>query len=516
MVEEFPLDVDLQLMLTELDSQTQEMSTLILHKKEMYLQHSRSITQQLAICNDLYLIQLQDHIFAALSRNQDQGQFDGRGGWSMFLTIIAQCLERLTKMIQNYLPDILQDEKYHMVFMRKKSNIGFTDSIKPYFAHLECLNRLFPILICASFLEINNEEIEEMVQKLDDQFPFWYDYDPGLSNFRRLLDTAKSTIYNSNTQTDQLGKLSTGVITAVSSLLFSSNSRNDSVINVSKNADIEFLKLMWNIPDKGLISNMMMFIKPLIHISKDFSIPYGDKAPIKCRVVSNDDIPFDLPGLPRKGQNRSFNIMLHFHGGGFVAGSSKSHEVYLRSWAKRSDFIIISVDYSLAPEAKYPVAHEQCFHVYRYLFEVLGLKPTTFVVAGDSAGGNLSLACTYYAILNDLRKPNALLLFYPAVDLRKTITASKVAFVADVLLPYYFLTICQTSFMGNIENDIYSSPILADIELLQKLEGIDIRILSAGLDPLLDDTVNFVRKLRDANIDYTHEWFFDLVNLFLK
>lgn len=57
-------------------------------------------------------------------------------------------------------------------------------------------------------------------------------------------------------------------------------------------------------------------------------------------------------------------LIIHCHGGGFVAQSSKSHEGYLRDWAKILDVPILSIDYSLAPEAPFPRAFEEIFYAY--------------------------------------------------------------------------------------------------------------------------------------------------------
>lgn len=68
---------------------------------------------------------------------------------------------------------------------------------------------------------------------------------------------------------------------------------------------------------------------------------------------------------PRPQQTlRSRSLVVHFHGGGFVAQTSKSHEPYLKSWAQELGAPIISIDYSLAPEAPFPRALEECFFAY--------------------------------------------------------------------------------------------------------------------------------------------------------
>lgn len=61
---------------------------------------------------------------------------------------------------------------------------------------------------------------------------------------------------------------------------------------------------------------------------------------------------------------RSPSLVVHFHGGGFVAQTSKSHEPYLKTWAQELGVPIVSIDYSLAPEAPFPRALEECFYAY--------------------------------------------------------------------------------------------------------------------------------------------------------
>lgn len=77
----------------------------------------------------------------------------------------------------------------------------------------------------------------------------------------------------------------------------------------------------------------------------------------------------NLPVFTKENEPVPVPIILHFHGGGFVSGNAATHEVYLREWAKETSAIVFSVDYTLAPEAQYPLALEECFYVYRWLLE---------------------------------------------------------------------------------------------------------------------------------------------------
>lgn len=70
-------------------------------------------------------------------------------------------------------------------------------------------------------------------------------------------------------------------------------------------------------------------------------------------------------------------LLFHCHGGGFVAQSSRSHEVYLREWSKSLDVPILSVDYSLAPQAPFPRALEEVLYAYCWALKNCALLGTT-------------------------------------------------------------------------------------------------------------------------------------------
>lgn len=78
--------------------------------------------------------------------------------------------------------------------------------------------------------------------------------------------------------------------------------------------------------------------------------------------------------------------------------SSDSHQMYSREWANQIDCAVLSIDYRLAPQHPYPAALEDVFHVYRSVTTTPSifhnLTPESIVVAGDSAGGNLTFGLT--------------------------------------------------------------------------------------------------------------------------
>ena len=156
---------------------------------------------------------------------------------------------------------------------------------------------------------------------------------------------------------------------------------------------------------------------------------------------------------PKKGLENA--VILHVHGGGFVAMSSGSHQTYTRIWANELEGVpIFSVDYRLAPGHTFPAAINDVWQVYYWICEhaetFLGIKPEKIILVGDSAGGNLVAALTLLSIQRKYRKPDGLILAYPALNLSKqSFTPSLLLSIDDPLLPLHFWTMCQNSYIGD-------------------------------------------------------------------
>jgi acetyl esterase len=88
------------------------------------------------------------------------------------------------------------------------------------------------------------------------------------------------------------------------------------------------------------------------------------------------------------------SALVYIHGGGWAIFSLDTHDRLMREYAARAGVIVVGVDYALSPEAKFPVAHEQCVDVLLWLADhgrELGIDPHRIAVGGDSAGGNLAV-----------------------------------------------------------------------------------------------------------------------------
>jgi len=107
-------------------------------------------------------------------------------------------------------------------------------------------------------------------------------------------------------------------------------------------------------------------------------------------------------------------VLLYLHGGGFTIGSIETHDSLCRELALHSGAAVVSLEYRLAPEHRFPTAVHDAWDALRWLAtdSSLGLDTRRLAVGGDSAGGNLAAVCALFA--RDAGLPLALqLLFYP-------------------------------------------------------------------------------------------------------
>ncbi|XP_010575820.1 PREDICTED: arylacetamide deacetylase-like 4 [Haliaeetus leucocephalus] len=112
--------------------------------------------------------------------------------------------------------------------------------------------------------------------------------------------------------------------------------------------------------------------------------------------------------------------IIFFHGGGWVFGSLDTYEKVCRYISRESESVVVSVQYRLAPEHKYPAAYEDCLNATIHFMkniELYGVDPANVIVCGDSAGGNLAAAVSQtLAGRSDLPKLRAQILIYPGLQ----------------------------------------------------------------------------------------------------
>lgn len=186
---------------------------------------------------------------------------------------------------------------------------------------------------------------------------------------------------------------------------------------------------------------------------------------------------------------------------------------------------ILSVDYSLAPEAPFPRALEEVFYAYCWIrnnSELLGSTGEKIVLVGDSAGANLIAACVIKCIEMDVPTPQGLLGIYGVFYSNFVMAPSRFMGLMDVILPFTshmrlfpsYRGITQESkieenrkipkapgdeFDVELSNHYLISPFCAPDDILRKFPKT--YLLSTNLDPCLDESVEFAKKLQTLEID---------------
>ena len=208
------------------------------------------------------------------------------------------------------------------------------------------------------------------------------------------------------------------------------------------------------------------------------------------------------------------NVLIYFHGGGFNAMSSSSHQNYLVRWAKELKIPIFAIDYRKAPVVQYPELVNDCLRSYVWLMafmtDVLHVNPSKIVVSGDSAGGNLAAVLTTWCIENNIRVPDHITMSYPAGSLDgERFTPSLVHAFGGFLLNYNGLRMCNDFYLpawATPKTDYYLSPIVTPASIFAKFPPSEVLICER--DPLCDDGFRIASKLREANPGNVKAYYF--------
>ena len=189
-------------------------------------------------------------------------------------------------------------------------------------------------------------------------------------------------------------------------------------------------------------------------------------------------------------------VILYLHGGAYALGSVNAHREFLARLTKVIGKRILAIDYRLAPEHPHPAALEDAVAAYRWLLEQ-GIAPAQIIIAGDSAGGGLTLAALLAVRDEGQPLPAGAVCISPWVDLALAGDSMQEKADVELVLDRDSLAMFAALYAGDepLTNPLIS-PLYAD------LAGLPPLLIQAGTDEiLLDDATRFAQKAEAAGVE---------------
>ncbi len=291
------------------------------------------------------------------------------------------------------------------------------------------------------------------------------------------------------------------------------NPHLESIVTLARAQDSVLARALLTMPLKTECNQLIYLCRQssrMLHKPESETIPLRVVSTTRLAFQkSSEPALFPLPQDPSLPPSRPNKIVLHIHGGGFMAMSTALYSAYLQKWALDiPGSVFFSVDYRLAPEYPYPAGLDDVWRAYQWMVnevrEELDIDTTKILVMGDSAGGHLAIGCVLRAIQAGTRVPDGLVLPYPPLNMDPDhYTPSFTLSLDDMVMNYTFLKSCQAAYVQNSaldpKNDPFLSPVSAPLDLLRQFPPT--RILVGTLDPLMDDCLRFAERLLEAGVD---------------
>lgn len=222
-----------------------------------------------------------------------------------------------------------------------------------------------------------------------------------------------------------------------------------------------------------------------------FKVP----ADVKLEPVSADGVPAEYLTAPNASADRA---VLYLHGGGYAIGSIKSHRYLMQNVSRAAGARTLGIDYRLAPEHPFPAAIEDATKAYLWLL-AQGFAPGRVAIAGDSAGGGLTLATLVNLRDKGLPTPAAGVLISPWTDLTGTAESVKTRAASDPMVKPDGLYGLAGHYLNGVDaRNPLASPVFADMKGLPPL-----LIHVGGREILYDDAVTVAERARAAGVDVT-------------
>jgi acetyl esterase/lipase len=222
--------------------------------------------------------------------------------------------------------------------------------------------------------------------------------------------------------------------------------------------------------------------------------------------VQAGDVPAEWIDPPGGATDRA---VLYLHGGGYVAGSIDSHRNLTGHLAKAMGCRVLALHYRLAPEHPHPAPVEDAVAAYRWLLDQEGLSADHLMVAGDSAGGGLTMATLVAVRDAGLPLPAVAVGMSPWVDMELLGESMTTRAAVDPMINKSMIGEIAALFLGGGDpRHPLASPLHAD------LSGLPPLLIQVGdAEVLLDDSTRFAERAKQAGVDVTLEVWPEMVHV---
>ncbi len=235
-------------------------------------------------------------------------------------------------------------------------------------------------------------------------------------------------------------------------------------------------------------------------VASQLPVPEGVRSePLRVQGIPAEWI---LPDTAGEG------ALLYLHGGGYTIGSIKTHRALAARVALAAAVPALMIDYRLAPEHPYPAAVEDAVAAYRWLLG-RGFSPARIGIAGDSAGGGLTVAALVALREKDMQMPAAAVCLSPWVDMEMIGESMRTRADIDPVVQPLSLQEMAEAYLGDADpRTPLAAPLYAD------LTGLPPMLIQVGTaEVLLDDATRLAERARAAGVDVTLEPWDDMVHV---
>ena len=226
---------------------------------------------------------------------------------------------------------------------------------------------------------------------------------------------------------------------------------------------------------------------------------------VKSEPVDAGGIPAEWIAAPGADPER---VIYYLHGGGYAMGSINTHREMVSRISRASGARALAIDYRLAPEHPFPAAVEDATAAYRWLLSA-GVDPARLIIAGDSAGGGLTVATL--VALRDAGDslPAAAVCLSPWVDMEGIGESMTTKAEADPMVNREDLLEGAQAYLGGADpRTPLAAPLYAD------LKGLPPLLIHVGTaETLLDDSTRLAERAKAAGVDVTLEPWDDMIHV---